>query len=268
MLPGVSRRLLFLTAVIFTAVGVVMYLAPERAASNFPWNVSPFTAMTIGSWFLGSAFVSLGSWLLARRPIVYPGLLFLGTFAVLELLVVAGNAGQIRWVEPLSLGYLAGLVLALFAALTAVLDRHQSSTEDSAFPVPALLRVLSIGFVAVSGYIGISLLSGRSTGGRIWPGFLTPLTGRAFGAFYLSLAIAVLPLVFARSIAPVLALLVGAVVGSILITIPALVYIRLFDFRDRPGGLAYIGTYVFVLVVASVILLSNRSRIPRRYAST
>ena len=57
-------------------------------------------------------------------------------------------------------------------------------------------------------------------------------------------------------------------VGALLIVIPALVYIELFDFSEEPGGLIYIGTFIGILVVEAVILAAYRSRRSAPLAAT
>ena len=73
------------------------------------------------------------------------------------------------------------------------------------------------------------------------------------------------PALFAKRDGPVLWLIPDGMVGSILIRIPALVYLELFDFAAQPAGLLYIGTFVVILAVDAVILVGSRTRRPGRY---
>ena len=44
-----TRLLTRLASVAFGLIGVVFFVAPGYSATNFPWNVSEFVAMTIGA---------------------------------------------------------------------------------------------------------------------------------------------------------------------------------------------------------------------------
>lgn len=73
------------------------------------------------------------------------------------------------------------------------------------------------------------------------------------------------PALVAKRDGPVLWRIPGGMVGSILILIPALVYLELFDLAAQPGGLLYIGTFVVILAVEAVILVGSRTGRPGRY---
>ncbi|HEX2179208.1 MAG TPA: hypothetical protein VHL54_06785 [Actinomycetota bacterium] len=266
MMPGTSRRVAYWIAAAFGVLGAALYLFPDRAGRNFAWTVTPFVTMTIGAWFLGGAFVAWRSARLGAWSTAYPGLLFLGVFGILQSAVLLVSSGDLEVRGQPGAGYLLAVAAVTLAGLWWVYEwsRDRGEPASGGTPTPLALRVVSAVFVLFSAFFGIRLLFGISQGGNIWPGVLSPVTGRSFGAFYLALAIAVAPLVFSRTLAPILALLPAAVVGSVVITIPALVHIELFDFGARPGGLVYLGTYLLAALVATVILLRVRLAANRR----
>src|SRR5512143_3466831 len=45
-----TRAAIRIGALLYIALGVVLFAAPEWSASVFPWSVSPLVAMTIGGW--------------------------------------------------------------------------------------------------------------------------------------------------------------------------------------------------------------------------
>ncbi|HEX2054527.1 MAG TPA: hypothetical protein VHJ78_12485 [Actinomycetota bacterium] len=262
MMPAPQRRLAYLVAGVFLLPGAALYLFPERAADDFSWPITPFVAMTMGSWFLGGAYVAwraarLGAWWIA-----YPGLLFLGLFGLLELVVVLLHRDEATFTGFLPTVYFLAILAALLAgtAWLSAWGKDRGSETPAGDPAPVWMRILVAGFLLFAAYIGIRLLLGTSRGGEVWPGRLSLVTARSFGAFYTALALTVIPLLWSRSFRPILALLPPAAVGSVLITVPAFVYFEQFDFEVQPGGRVYIGTYLFVLVAASVILLRNRLR--------
>ena len=84
-----SRWLTRVIAVTYLLLGLTMFVLPGWSAHHFPWKVSPFVAMTIGSYLLGSAWMAgiiQHTWTFAR---VYTLLLYLWLFGVLETVVVA-----------------------------------------------------------------------------------------------------------------------------------------------------------------------------------
>jgi len=262
MLSATSRVLTYAVAVLYAILGIVFFLVPEWATANFLWQVTPFIVMTIGAWYLGSAFVAGQSARVWRWPAVYPSLIFLWSFSILEMGVLLAHAQVLRLEAILAWPYILILAIGVIASLKGLLDwlQQRPLTTAEGATVPGWVRLLIIGFVLFASFISLPLLSGAARGGTIWPSEFTLLTARAFGAFYFSLVLAVVPLIWARGMLPIVTLLPAAVIGSAIITIPALVYINLFDFASKPGGLVYIGTYILVFVGAVLILLVHRRR--------
>jgi hypothetical protein len=88
MLSPLSRQLTYLVAGLYTLLGLPLFLAPEWAAQNFLWKVTPFLAMTIGAWYLGTAFVAWQSARNWRWSLIYMGIIFVWTFSLLETLLL------------------------------------------------------------------------------------------------------------------------------------------------------------------------------------
>ena len=82
-------------------------------------------------------------------------------------------------------------------------------------------------------------------------------TLRSFGAFYFSLSLAVIPLIWEKSLKTLLHHAVASYGLIIFITTPALVYIQLFDFTARPFGAIYIAVYVLVGIVTAILMWKN-----------
>ena len=254
------RTLLLITAAIFAAFGAVLFVAPTWAAPRFPFEASPFAVMTVGSWFLGGAFLAWRSVRDARWPIVYPGIIYVAALPILETGVFIAHLDEVVS-SVVTWSYVAVLAVGIVTAVAAGVEATRARTEHPepiGRPVALWARVLTALFLAFDLRIAIPLLLGITRGGRIWPGELPLPVARSFGAFYLAIALAVLPLLVARRTGPILWLMPGAIFGAVVITTPALVYLELFDFDHEPGGLVYIGTYLIVFVVASVVLAVKR----------
>jgi hypothetical protein len=254
------RTLLLITAAIFAVFGAVLFVAPTWAAPRFPYEASPFAVMTAGSWFLGGAFLACKAVRDERWSMVYSGIIYVAALSILEAAVFVAHiddaqSSVVTWSYATALT--VGVVTAIVAGVEGARVRGGGS-EPVGRPVAVWVRVITALFLAFDLRIAIPLLIGITRGGRIWPGELPLPVARAFGAFYLSIAFAVLPLLVAKRTGPILWLMPGAVLGAVVITAPALVYLELFDFDHEPGGLVYIGTYLVVLVVAGVVLTVHR----------
>jgi len=265
------RGLTVLEAVAFAVIGVPLFLAPDTAAGSFAWSVSPFVAMTIGAWCLGNAVLAA---ITARRwsiRLVYTTGFYLGLFGVFETAVVVAFRDKLALTQPLGWAYVATLVLTvatgvlgMFAWVThapriAPFGRPVSRAQEAA----TVVFVVFVGSLAAYGFIGQA--GGIGTTGEVFPEPLTLFSLRAFGAFYLALALGVLPLM--REPSAEVALHHGfASYGLIvLITAAALVNFEAFDLVARPGGWLYLGAYLVVgAVVGLVLIRSGPGRPPRQ----
>jgi hypothetical protein len=222
-LSRASRALTLLVAVVWAIVGAVFFLFPSWSQARFPWVVTDFVTMTIGGWCLGTAFLA---WWVTRVwtwGAVHPSLVYLWAFGVLELGVVLWFDELLRTDELLTVPYLVALVgLVAVAALAA--------------PESAL-------------------------NGRIFPQPLSPFTVRAFGMFYLALALGALPTVVARNVTPVATYMASAMALIIFITIAAFVFIDTFDFSEHPLQVIYIAAYLVVGVSTACVLRQRSKRL-------
>ena len=68
--PGVNRLparfspVLQIFAVIYTVLGLVLFLFPEQASAFWPWSLTPLTARVVGGWWLSGAALQV---MLARQ---------------------------------------------------------------------------------------------------------------------------------------------------------------------------------------------------------
>lgn len=261
-LSSTSRWLTYLVAALYTLLGLPLFLAPGWAAQNFLWNASPFVVMTIGAWYLGTAFVAWQSARNWRWSLIYMGMIFVWAFSLLETFLMLAYWSTLRLDGPVAWLYIFALAVGSIVAILSIVDwiRSKPSTEGEGPELPVWQRIFLYIFIGFALYISVPLLLGTATGGRIWPGELSPLTARGFGAFYFAITLADMFGVVERRLATFQFLLPFAGVGSALLLIPALVYLHLFDFQAQPGGLVYIGTYAGAILFTVVALIANRSR--------
>lgn len=260
MISTSSRWLTYVLALLYGTLGLALFFLPEGMAPVFAWNISPFVAMTMGGWCLGNAwaaFVAARRW---RWGHVYPILIYIWFFGLLELLVVVLFRDKLRLGHPIAWLYLVTLVVNVIAAVWGVIDwaRRRPPSQAAGQATTPLLRLLLVLFVVFVGFLGVYGLVAQpgwpGTNGGIFPEVLSPFTLRSFGAFYLSLALATLFPINAKFAAPILSFGYAEMGLIIIITLAALRYLGLFDFANRPGGLAYIGVYVVVGVITLALL--------------
>ena len=252
MLSHISRWLTYLTAVLYAIVGALLFLFPERLAPNFAWSVSAFITMTIGGWCLGHAWLA---WIVARRwrwGLVYPPLIYLWLFGISELLVLFAFRSKLVLLHPIAWLYLMALIVNGLTALIGLVDwiRIRPARVATSLQMETKHRnsiILFILFVSFLGFYGLTTQIGApGTNGGIFPEVMSLFTLRSFGAFYLSLALPAVAFLWERNLHTFLTYSFASYGLVFFITLAALVYIRLFDFVARPGGLIYFAAYLIV----------------------
>ncbi len=252
MLSNLSRSLTYLCALLYAILGGFLFFMPEQLAPVFAWKVTAFMTMTIGGWCLGNAWMAF---IVARRwnwSRVYSSLLYLGLFAVGELLVVYFFRAKLNLSHPIAWLYLLTLLVNLSASLVALMfwlsarpGAEAGGERTTSFQYVAL--VLFIVFVSFLGLYGcLASIGSPATNGEIFPEIMSLFTLRSFGVFYLSVALCAAPFLWDRSQKAILTHAIASYGLIVFITAAAFVYIRLFDFASKPGGLLYIGAYLAV----------------------
>jgi hypothetical protein len=159
-LSQTSRWLTRVIAVTYLLLGLIMFVVPGWSAHHFPWKVSPFVAMTIGSYLLGSAWMAgviQHTWTFAR---VYTLLLYLWLFGVLETVVVIIHRDKLAAGAALTAPYLITLGLTVVAALTGLADwrRRRPPLQAGGATMPGWVRTLQIIFVVAVAFIAAVVL--------------------------------------------------------------------------------------------------------------
>lgn len=260
MLSNLSRWLTYLVALLYTILGLLLYILPETFASVFAWKVSPFITMTIGGWALGNAWLA---WITSQRwqwNLVYNALLYLWVFGLGELFVLFNFRDRLVLVHPIAWLYLITLIVNALAAVVGIIDwirlRPALSVEGEGFT--AIQNAALIAFIVFVGFLGLYGLLAQNgmpgTNGGIFPEVMSLFTLRSFGAFYLALALGVVPFLWNKNRNAVLNHSFAALGLIVFITIAAFVYIGLFDFVSRPGGTLYFLAYLIVGIPLLLVL--------------
>lgn len=260
-LSSTSRWLTFLTAVLYAVLGASLFILPGQLAPNFAWNVSAFVTMTIGGWCLGNAWLA---WIAARRwewGMVYTSLLYLWLFGFTEMGVLIAFRDKLLLQHPIAWLYFVTLIINVVTGVVGIVDwlRLRPIQEQKGRQVlwwqrgAVLIFVLLVGFLGV--YDSTNQLGDPGTNADIFPELMSLFTLRSFGLFYLSLALAAVPLLWERNLNTLLSHGFAAYGLIVLITAAAFANLRLFDFAAHPGGLLYFGAYLIVGVPLFFVFL-------------
>jgi hypothetical protein len=252
MLSNLSRWLTYLLALLYAILGALLFFRPETVAPVFAWKVTPFMTMTIGGWALGNAWLA---WVTARRwqwNLVFSALLYLWLFGLGELLVLFNFRSKLVLGHPIAWLYFITLIFNAVAAGIGFIDwlriRPSAKSADSNFTT--FYNVSVIGFILFVGFLGIygstAQIGAPGTNGGIFPEAMSLFTLRSFGMFYLALALAVVPFLWNKNLKAILHHSFASYGLIVFITIAAFVYLRLFDFTAKPGGLLYFIAYLAV----------------------
>ena len=252
MLSSVSRLLTYTCAGLYGVIGLFLFVMPEQLAPVFPWKVTAFMTMTIGGWCLGNswlAFISARRW---EWKLVYTSLFYLWMFGVGELIVLFSFRDKLSLAHPIAVLYVATLAVNGITALIGIAD-YLRLRPSSTFVGPVKTRFQMtatwafVVFVSFLGIYGLTAGAGApGTNAGIFPEVMTPLTLRSFGTFYLAIALAVAPQLWNKSLRTVLHHSIASYGLIVFVTLAAFVYLRLFDFAARPGGLLYFFAYLVV----------------------
>jgi hypothetical protein len=259
MISRALQMFLYALALGYLVTGAVLFAVPTWASANFAWKISPFVAMTLGGWCLGNAWLAAivarrNNWDSAISPILY-----LSLFGLFETGVLVAFRERIVFGSPLAWVYLVTVVATALFAVAALIEAVRRRPAAVGTPTGATTFVLALIFILLVGFLGtygLTAMPGmRGLNAGIFPEVLTPFSLRAFGAFYLALALAVIPLLWLRGRSNVLTHGFAAYGLIVFITAAAFVNIGKFDFAARPTQMVYIGIYLLVGSVVGIYLV-------------
>lgn len=195
------RGLLLAAAVLVFLAGVQLFVFPLRTDRYFAWTIrSPMTAVFLGASYWSAVALEVTAaraarWSSARIAVptvfAFTTLTLLVTLLHLELFHLGGD-------QPLNTRIVTWAWLAIYVlvpVLMAAAWLAQRATTVAVPPpsgLPATVRVVLVALAAVLFGLGAALLVAPGWAGGAWPWALTPLTGRAVGAWLVGLGTAAL----------------------------------------------------------------------------
>jgi len=260
-MSSILRRHLDLLTVLYGVLGLILFVLPYEAAGDFAWRVSPMVTMTIGSWCLGNAWAAFvaarrGDWASALGVTVY-----FAAFGLLESGVVLAFHQNLMLAHPLAWLYVLALAVNCLFTIVVVIEWFRNGAVlvrsgrrlTAAEIALTLVFVILVAFLGLYGLLAVAGMRGLNAG--IFPEVLSAFTLRSFGAFYLAVALAVIPLLLTRGLGNLLGHGFASYGAIVFITASAVAFIRHFDFANRPTQFIYIGIYVLVGSVVGFYLL-------------
>ncbi len=182
-----------------TGAGLQLFVGTESTDRFFAWTIQPpLTAAFLGAMYLGALVLTAfaareKAWANARvsfaASICLVPLLFMVTLVHLDRFHTDSDDAVTlvgTWIFITTYGWLP---LLLVAALVAQLRAPGVDPLRSA-PLAAWMRATLAAHAVLLCGLGLALLAFPTSVDRLWPWKLTPLTGRAAGAWLLSIGVA------------------------------------------------------------------------------
>ena len=193
------RWLLGIAAVLVFLAGVQLFVFPLDTGTRFAWTIaSPMTAVFLGASYWSAVGLELSGararrWTVARVAVpavfVFTALTFVVTMVHLDKFHLAAELAAVT--RGVTWAWIA--VYAVVPLLMVVAWWVQSRAGTSVPPpagLPPLLRGLLAVLAVVLLALGAALLIAPGWADAAWPWPLTPLTGRAIGAWNVGLGVA------------------------------------------------------------------------------
>jgi hypothetical protein len=116
-IPKPYKTMLQVEAVVVTAVGIALFLAPDGTASLWPWALTPLTARTVAAWLIGLGLVLLSAGRERDWATLRPAVTSYIALAVLQFIALLRYPESVDWRSPGAWLYVAFLVVVLGTGL-------------------------------------------------------------------------------------------------------------------------------------------------------
>lgn len=257
------RALLWVATVLVFLAGVQLFLFPERTERYFAWTIDPpLTAVFLGAAYWSSvAFEARAAlartWADAR--IAVPTVFVFTTLTLLVTLVHidAFHLGSTHEVGTRAVTWAWIAIYVTVPVVMAVLwvaqERQPGGDPPPQAPLPGWLTVLVGVQALILLPLGAYLLLAPEDASAVWPWDLTALTGRATGAWVMSLGVAAAHAVVERDVGRLQPAAVAYLTFGVLQTIALLRYPDTPDWAD-PSAVVYVAFLASAVVAGGAAL--------------
>jgi hypothetical protein len=193
------RRLLYVAALLVFLAGVQLFAFPLRTDRYFAWTIDPpMTAVFLGASYWSAVGLEVGAARAARwsgARIAVPAVFVFTTVTLVVTLVHLENF-HLGDDFPLTTQLVTWAWLAVYSVVPALMvaawvaQGRRSLAVPAASGLPVAVRVALVALAAVLLGTGVALLVAPGWADGAWPWALTPLTGRAVGAWLVGLGTA------------------------------------------------------------------------------
>jgi hypothetical protein len=253
-LPGM-RALLVLASILVLIIGLSLFLLSSQTEWSFAWTVNPpLTAAFLGASYLSAFVLELRSarekdW--ARARLAVPAVLAFTTLTLIAtLLHLERFHFQAAFWLTLVVTWVWLVVYATVPVLMAVLLFLQLRVRGAALPRQAPLPPTFRGLIFLQGAmmfgLGAALFLNPLDTAVVWPWVLTPLTGRAVGAWLLGLGISLLHSAWENDWSRMRATALSMVVFGVLQVIVLARYLAVFQWSGMSA-------WVYVVFLLSLL---------------
>ena len=197
-MTGGMRSILIAASILVLGVGFPLFLFPKNTDVDFAWTINPpIMAAALGASYLASSILEVLAarariWINAR--VAVPAVLI---FTVLTLGITLLHIDRFHlFANSLSARFVAWVWLAVYVIVPIIMGmawfrqtRVRGPDLPPAAPISTVPRVLWILSGAILMCGGVYLLVAPADAAAFWPWSLTPLTGRAVGAWLVGLGV-------------------------------------------------------------------------------
>jgi hypothetical protein len=193
------RRLLWVAGFLVLLAGSTLFVLSEQTESWFAWTIDlPLTAAFLGAGYWASVAFE---WLAAReRAWVYARIsvpsVFVFTFLTLIATLIHLELFHLGSSVPPGTQAITWAWMAIYASVPVAMawlwikqSRAEGSDPPRTAPLPGVIRMMLVIHAAMMLPLGAYLFLAPERALSLWPWTLTPLTGRAVGAWVFSIGI-------------------------------------------------------------------------------
>jgi hypothetical protein len=261
------RTLLLVAGALVFLAGVQLFVFSERTARYFAWTIDfPLTAAFLGGAYWASVTFELvaarqRTWANARVSVpavfVFTTLTLVATLLHLELFHLGSEfAITTQLVTWFWIGIYT-VVPILMAVLWAGQRRAPGGDPPRTSPLPPWIAGVLWIHALIMVPVGLALFVAPERAARLWPWPLTPLTGRAVGAWVLSLGLAAAQSLWENDARRVRLAAIGYITLGILEVIACVRFLDDVDW-STPQALVFIAFLASMVVVGAATLLAPR----------